>query len=129
MFEFFVTNHGSRQAFRELVDRQLGRTPMSVWRGESPVVLTETLEEIKARVRIERLVRRYVRLEREGDDYVGSCPLHPDPQRSLIVEPGSQCFRCGCCGASGDVLSFLMRVENIGLPDAISQIDRLAGLP
>ena len=86
---------------------------------------SETVEDLKSRVRIEILVGRYLPLSRSGDHLLGRCPFHEDHNPSFVVYPGSQSFYCFGCQAHGDVLSFLMRVEQVNFPEAIQVLQEI----
>ncbi|MBX9665917.1 CHC2 zinc finger domain-containing protein [Novosphingobium sp.] len=59
-----------------------------------------------------------VALTRQGNEWKGCCPFHPDRSPSFTVFAEGQRFHCFGCGAGGDVLDFLQRLHGIGLREA-----------
>ena len=79
-------------------------------------------EEIKNRCNIVDVVGRYVRLRRTGSDYMGLCPFHSEKTPSFSVSERKQFFYCFGCGESGDVISFVQKVENIDFMTAVRRL-------
>ena len=69
-----------------------------------------------------------VRLRGRGRVRQGVCPFHEEVEGSFTVYEDSQRFWCFGCGAGGDVLDFIQRVEDLSLPDAIARLDGSPGL-
>ncbi len=86
------------------------------------------IEEIKERTPIEDVVARYVTLKRAGSNLTANCPFHSERTPSFVVFPATQSFYCFGCGAGGDVVSFLMRIENLEYVDALRQLAERAGV-
>ncbi|MDD5544703.1 MAG: CHC2 zinc finger domain-containing protein [Acidobacteriia bacterium] len=74
---------------------------------------------IKSLVRIEDIIRQYVPLSRKWLNYLGHCPFHDDRNPSFVVYPQTQSFYCFGCDEHGDVLSFIMRIEQLTFPEAL----------
>lgn len=90
----------------------------------------EPLDQLKARVDLLEMVRRYVKLDRAGPGaFVARCPFHEDSTPSFRLRPARQRYRCYGCGAKGDVLDFLAAIEGVSLADAIRRLRDLAGAP
>jgi DNA primase len=71
-------------------------------------------DRIKATTDIVRVIERYgIALKSQGKDYVGLCPFHDDHKPSLRVTPGKGLFRCMSCRATGNVIQFVARKENL----------------
>ncbi len=66
---------------------------------------------------------RYMKLKRTGSGYMGLCPFHGEKTPSFHVSDTRQFYHCFGCGESGDVISFVMKIENI---DFISAVRKLA---
>ncbi|MCQ2436112.1 MAG: DNA primase [Clostridia bacterium] len=81
------------------------------------------VEELKFRNRIEDVVSGYVTLKRAGSNLTGLCPFHSEKTPSFFVSPVRNTFHCFGCGVGGDVITFVMRTENL---DYISAIETLA---
>jgi len=81
------------------------------------------VSEIKERYSIVNVVERYVDLEHKYDDeYKGVCPFHDDHSPSMSVNVGKGVYHCLACGASGDVIDFVMDIEGVKFIDAIEII-------
>lgn len=77
---------------------------------------------------IESIVSSYVQLKRAGRNLVGLCPFHSEKTPSMVVYNDSQSFYCFGCGAGGDVISFIMRIENLDYPEAVRFLSERVGL-
>lgn len=86
------------------------------------------LEEIKFRNDVEDVISTYVTLQRAGSNYKGLCPFHSEKTPSFTVFPATKSFYCFGCGAGGDVVTFIMRTENLEYPSAIEFLARRAGI-
>ncbi|RLE29203.1 DNA primase [Candidatus Acetothermia bacterium] len=86
------------------------------------------VEEVKARVNIVELIGRYVTLKPSGKNYKGRCPFHPDDTPSLMVSPEKGLWHCFGCGAGGDAIGFLMRIEKLSFPEALSRLAQEVGV-
>ncbi len=86
------------------------------------------LEEIKLRVDIVEFISDYVTLKKAGQNYKGLCPFHPEKTPSFMVSQSKQIFHCFGCGAGGDVVSFLMKHENLSFAEAIRYLAKKAGI-
>ncbi len=84
--------------------------------------------EILARTDIVGLISNYVTLHRAGANMVGLCPFHSERTPSFTVFPGSNSFYCFGCGAGGDAITFVRRMENLDFPDALEQLAKRAGI-
>lgn len=87
------------------------------------------IEEVKNRNGIEEIISRYLTLKRAGSNVVGLCPFHNEKSPSFTVFPATRSFYCFGCGAGGDVISFVMRAENLDYREAIEFLAKLAGIP
>ncbi len=87
------------------------------------------IEEIKARSDIVDVISSYVTLKRAGSNMTGLCPFHSERSPSFTVFTGSEPhFYCFGCGAGGDVISFVMRAENLDYPSAVEFLAKRAGI-
>lgn len=86
------------------------------------------IDEVKYRNRIEDVIASYVNLKCAGSNYQGLCPFHSEKTPSFTVFPNTETFHCFGCGAGGDVISFIMRAENLEYPGAIEFLAKRAGL-
>jgi DNA primase len=86
------------------------------------------LEEIKSRIDIVNFISDYVELKKAGQNYKGLCPFHSEKTPSFMVSPSKQIFHCFGCGAGGDVITFLMKLENLSFNEAKRFIAKKAGI-
>lgn len=80
------------------------------------------VDEIKSRCNIVDVVGNYVALKRTGSSYKGLCPFHNEKTPSFNVNENMQHFHCFGCGESGDVISFIQRIENLDFMDACRKL-------
>jgi DNA primase len=86
------------------------------------------IAEIRDRVRIDEIVGEYVALRRAGAGSLkGLCPFHDEKTPSMNVRPSIGTFHCFGCGAGGDAVAFLMRIEVIGFPEAVERLAERVG--
>ena len=79
----------------------------------------EVIDEIVDRADIVDTINTYVTLKRAGSNYNGLCPFHSEKSPSFTVFPATRSFYCFGCGAGGDVISFVMKAENLDYPSAV----------
>ena len=92
------------------------------------MISRDIIDEIVARNDIEQTIGSYVTLKRAGSNYNGLCPFHSEKTPSFTVFPNSKSFYCFGCGAGGDVISFIMRAENLDYVDALEFLAARAGI-
>ena len=88
----------------------------------------EFLTELRDRTDIEDLLSSYVQLKRRGKNLVGLCPFHSEKTPSFTVYPENNSFYCFGCGAGGDVVTFVRRMENLDYVEAVRFLAQRAGL-
>lgn len=88
----------------------------------------EFLRELEARNPIEEVASAYVNLKRRGKNLVGLCPFHNEKTGSFNIYPGNNSFYCFGCNKGGDVISFVMGVENLDFPEAVRWLAQRAGM-
>lgn len=88
----------------------------------------EFMDELIARSDIVSVVSRYVSLTRRGSGSLGLCPFHNEKTPSFSVSSDKQFFHCFGCGAGGDVISFVMKIENLDFSDAVVRLAEWAGM-
>lgn len=87
------------------------------------------ISEIKFRCEVEDVIGSYVSLQRAGSNLKGLCPFHSEKTPSFVVFPKTRSFYCFGCGAGGDVVTFIMRAENLDYPAALEFLAKRAGIP
>ena len=77
---------------------------------------------------IETVMGGYVNLTRRGRNYVCSCPFHSERTPSCTIFTDTQNFYCFGCGAGGDVITFIMKIENLTFPEAVKLLAQRSGM-
>src|SRR6202451_212017 len=87
-------------------------------------------EIVKQQADIVRVVGDYVKLKKAGaQNYSGLCPFHKEKTPSFSVHAVRQFYHCFGCGVSGDVFSFVGKIENVGFPEAVRIVAQKCGIP
>lgn len=86
------------------------------------------IQDLKMRNDISEIVSSYVSLKRRGRNMVGLCPFHGEKTPSFNVYTENGSFYCFGCGAGGDVITFIMKIENLDYVDAVKFLAQRAGL-
>jgi DNA primase len=87
-------------------------------------------ETLKQQADIVRIVGDYVKLKKAGaQNFSGLCPFHAEKTPSFSVHATRQFFHCFGCGESGDVFTFVQKVESITFPEAVRLIAQKLGVP
>lgn len=86
----------------------------------------EFLEELKYKCDIVEIISQYVPLQKKGGRYFGCCPFHNEKTPSFCVNNGW--YHCFGCGASGDVVKFVMEMESVSFYDAVKILADKVGL-
>jgi DNA primase len=87
-------------------------------------------ETVKQQADIVRIVGDYIKLKKAGaQNYSGLCPFHGEKTPSFSVHATRQFYHCFGCGVSGDVFSFVQKVENITFPEAVRLVAQKLGIP
>ena len=90
--------------------------------------LKDIIEEIKSRCDIVDIISDYMHLEKSGSNYTGLCPFHSEKTGSFMVSKSKQIYKCFGCNAGGDVISFVMRWENVDFMEAVKILARKCGI-
>ncbi len=88
----------------------------------------EILEEVRSRNDIVDVIGQYVHLQKKGANYFGLCPFHNEKSGSFSVSGHKQMYYCFGCGAGGNVISFLMKYDNLTFQEAVKQLADRAGI-
>ena len=86
------------------------------------------VEEVLSRSNIEDVVSPYVSLRRAGSLIQGLCPFHGEKSPSFYLYPRDNSFYCFGCGAGGDVITFIRRIENMEFEDAVEVLAKRVGI-
>ena len=88
----------------------------------------QVIEEIKYRNDLEEVIAGHVTLKRAGSNLVGCCPFHSEKTPSFTVFAQTKSYYCFGCGAGGDVITFVMRTENLDYVEALRYLATRAGI-
>lgn len=86
------------------------------------------IQQLVGLCEIEDVVSSYVTIRRAGRNPKGLCPFHSEKTPSFVLYPDNQSFYCFGCGAGGDVISFIMRAENLDYVEAVRFLAKRVGL-
>lgn len=86
------------------------------------------IQDLQERADIEQVISSHVNLKRRGKTLVGLCPFHNEKTPSFTVYPDTRSFYCFGCGAGGDVISFVRRIENLDYIEAVKAVAQMAGM-
>ena len=85
-------------------------------------------DELRARLSLVDVIGRRVPLVKKGQNYWGCCPFHNEKTPSFSVNEDKGFYHCFGCGEHGDIISFVMKSENVDFRTAISELADMAGL-
>jgi DNA primase len=87
-------------------------------------------ETVKQQADIVRIVGDYIKLKKAGaQNYSGLCPFHGEKTPSFSVHATRQFYHCFGCGVSGDVFSFVQKIENISFPESVRLVAQKLAIP
>ncbi len=86
------------------------------------------ISEVKKKLDIVDVIGEYLSLTKKGSSYKAVCPFHQDNNPSLSISPNKQIYRCFSCGAAGNVITFVMKYNNITFYEAVKELAAKAGL-
>ena len=90
--------------------------------------LNTVLSLMKERVNLSQVVGQDVHLQKKGREFVGHCPFHNEKTGSFFVNDDKGTFYCFGCGASGDVIEYLIRKNGIQFMQAVELLSELSGI-
>ena len=93
-----------------------------------PSLSDSFLQELRLKTDVVDLISSYVSLKKRGNTYVGLCPFHNEKTPSFTVYENTQSFYCFGCGAGGDGVSFMRKIENLDYIDAVKVLAQRAGM-
>jgi len=87
-------------------------------------------QTVKQQADIVKVIEGYIRLRKAGaQNYSGLCPFHKEKSPSFSVHAVRQFYHCFGCQASGDVFSFVGKIENVPFPEAVRIVAQKSGIP
>ena len=85
--------------------------------------MSDFAQTVKQQADIVKVIEGYIRLRKAGaQNYQGLCPFHKEKSPSFSLHAVRQFYHCFGCQASGDVFSFLGKIENVGFPEALEYL-------
>ncbi len=93
-----------------------------------PRYMQSSIDEVLNRSDIVDIAGSYVTLKRNGSDYVALCPFHREKTPSFHISSDKQLFYCFGCGSGGNIIDFVMKIENLDFIDAIKFLAERAGI-
>jgi len=92
--------------------------------------VSDFAQTVKQQADIVKVIGSYIRLRKAGaQNYSGLCPFHKEKSPSFSVHAGRQFYHCFGCGESGDIFSFVSKIENAGFPEAVRIVAQKSGIP
>ncbi len=92
--------------------------------------MSDFAQSVKQQADIVKVIEGYIRLRKAGaQNYSGLCPFHKEKTPSFSVYAARQFFHCFGCGVSGDVFTFVGKIENVSFPEAVRIVAQKAGIP
>lgn len=92
--------------------------------------MSDFAQSVKQQADIVKVIEGYVRLRKAGaTNYTGLCPFHKEKSPSFSVHAVRQFFHCFGCGVSGDVFTFVGKIENVSFPEAVRIVAQKCGIP
>lgn len=94
----------------------------------SNITYQDVVSQIKDRLDIYDVISKHVILKKSGANYWGCCPFHSEKTPSFSVSPAKQIYKCFGCGEGGDVLSFLMKINNQSFHEVVREQAEALGI-
>jgi DNA primase len=86
-------------------------------------------QRVKAQADIVKIVGEHVRLRKAGaQNWTGLCPFHSEKSGSFSVHAARQFYHCFGCGVSGDVFTFIQKIENVSFPESVKIVAAKLGI-
>ncbi len=90
--------------------------------------IQQIIEEIKERNDIVQVISSYIQVKSAGSNYKASCPFHTEKTPSFTISPQKQMYKCFGCGEGGDVIKFVMKMENLDFLEALKLLGEKVGI-
>ncbi len=93
-----------------------------------PYYSSDLIEEVISQNDIVEVISEYVTLKKSGRNYMGLCPFHREKSPSFCVSMDKQIFKCFGCSEGGNVITFIMKIENVDFWEAIEMLSERANI-
>ncbi|HUN80234.1 MAG TPA: DNA primase, partial [Phycisphaerae bacterium] len=92
--------------------------------------MSDFAQTVKQQADIVKVIEGYIRLRKAGaQNFTGLCPFHREKTPSFNVNATRQFYYCFGCQASGDVFSFVAKLENVSFPESVRIVAQKCGIP
>ncbi len=88
----------------------------------------EVIDNLLDRLDIVEIISGYIQIKKSGRNFKACCPFHNEKTPSFVVSPDKQIYHCFGCAAGGNVISFVMKYENMEFPEAVKLLADGAGI-
>jgi DNA primase len=86
-------------------------------------------QQVKDQADIVRIIGDYVKLRKAGaQNYTGLCPFHKEKSGSFSVNVAKRFYYCFGCHETGDVFTFVMKMDGVTFPDAVRAVAQKVGI-
>ncbi len=92
------------------------------------MIADSTVQQVREYSDIVGVISEYVTLKKRGRNFIGLCPFHSEKTPSFTVSPEKQIFHCFGCHESGDLISFVQKVDSLTFVEAVTVIAQRAGI-
>lgn len=90
--------------------------------------MRDIIDEVKSRCDIVNVISQYISLKQSGSNFSGLCPFHSEKTGSFHVNQSKQIYKCFGCGEGGDVINFVMKIENLDFIEAVKLLAEKNGI-
>lgn len=90
--------------------------------------MQDVIDEIKSRTDIVDIISNYISVKSSGTNYKALCPFHSEKTPSFYISPQKQIYNCFGCGEGGDVIKFVMKMENSDFMDSVKMLAEKCGI-
>lgn len=91
--------------------------------------MSDITQDIKDKLDIVEVIRSYITVLPAGRNFKANCPFHKEKTPSFMISPERRSWHCfGGCNEGGDVISFVMKYENVEFYDALKMLAERAGI-
>ncbi|WP_024620549.1 DNA primase [Metaclostridioides mangenotii] len=90
--------------------------------------MKDIIDEVKSRCEISSIISEYMAIKQSGSNYKGLCPFHGEKTPSFHINTSKQIYKCFGCGEGGDVINFVMKMENLDFMDSVKLLASKCGL-
>ena len=96
--------------------------------GDNMSDIKDIIEEVKSRCDIAHVISQYMSIKQSGSNFKGLCPFHGEKTPSFYISTSKQMYKCFGCGEGGDVIKFVMSMENLEFMDALKLLAKQCGV-